>query len=227
MATESTNDWENPKIFQRNRLKPRAYWIPDTSLSLNGNWDFNYVSSPLLAPSPSHSEEQKDIAENAEVEWKPITVPGHWQLQGYGRPNYTNVIFPFPVNPPYVPSENPTGTYKRTFLVPSEWAESSQIRLRFDGVDSAYHVWVNGVEVGYAQGSRNPAEFDISAIVKRGEVNEVFVRVYQWSDGSYIEDQDQWWLSGVYLTLASICNSNLSRNIPRCYSDRIPFDRPD
>ncbi len=200
MATQSRNDWENPKIFQRNRLKPRAYWIPDTSLSLNGNWDFNYVSSPLLGPSPSHSDEKDYIAEDTEAGWKPIAVPGHWQLQGYGRPNYTNVIFPFPVNPPYVPSENPTGTYKRTFLVPSEWDEAAQIRLRFDGVDSAYHVWVNGVEVGYAQGSRNPAEFDISRIVKRGETNEVFVRVYQWSDGSYIEDQDQWWLSGMYPT---------------------------
>ncbi|KAL4778882.1 glycosyl hydrolases family 2, TIM barrel domain-containing protein [Aspergillus varians] len=192
MAGESTNDWENPNIFQRNRLKPRAYWIPNTSLLLNGNWDFNYVSSPLLAPSPA------DTFESSDVEWKPIAVPGHWQLQGYGRPNYTNVIFPFPVNPPYVSSENPTGTYRRTFHVPSEWDESSQLRLRFDGVDSAYHVWVNGVEVGYAQGSRNPAEFDISTIAKRGEANEVFVRVYQWSDGSYIEDQDQWWLSGIF-----------------------------
>ncbi|KAL2832621.1 glycosyl hydrolases family 2, TIM barrel domain-containing protein [Aspergillus cavernicola] len=191
MAGGSSNDWENPKIFQRNRLKPRAYWIPDTSLSLNGNWDFNYVPSPLLAPAP-------DAPSVSEAEWKPIAVPGHWQLQGYGRPHYTNVIFPFPSCPPYVPSENPTGTYRRTFYVPSEWDASSQLRLRFDGVDSAYHIWVNGVEVGYAQGSRNPAEFDISAIAKRGEANEVFVRVYQWSDASYIEDQDQWWLSGIF-----------------------------
>ncbi|KAL3481392.1 glycosyl hydrolases family 2, TIM barrel domain-containing protein [Aspergillus californicus] len=190
MADDSTNDWENPSIFQRNRLKPRAYWIPDSSLSLNGNWDFNYVASPLLAPAPDDDD--------AEVAWKPIAVPGHWQLQGYGRPHYTNVIFPFPSCPPYVPSENPTGTYKRTFYVPAQWDESAQVRLRFDGVDSAYHVWVNGVEVGYAQGSRNPAEFDISEVVKRGEANEVFLRVYQWCDGSYIEDQDQWWLSGIF-----------------------------
>ncbi|KAL3463530.1 glycosyl hydrolases family 2, TIM barrel domain-containing protein [Aspergillus heterothallicus] len=193
---QSAHDWENPAVFQRNRLKPRAYWIPETSLSLNGNWEFNYVSSPLLAPPPtSTSEEDSD---EGEVEWKPIVVPGHWQLQGYGRPHYTNVIFPFPSDPPHVPSENPTGTYKRTFYVPGSWDQSDQLRLRFDGVDSAYHVWVNGVEVGYAQGSRNPAEFDISGIVKRDEANEVFVRVYQWSDGSYIEDQDQWWLSGIF-----------------------------
>ncbi|KAL4914361.1 glycosyl hydrolases family 2, TIM barrel domain-containing protein [Aspergillus aurantiobrunneus] len=201
-----TNDWENPKTFQRNRLKPRAYWIPETSLLLNGNWDFHYVSSPLLAPSPAIPD-----AEGSAVEWKPIVVPGHWQLQGYGRPNYTNVIFPFPVNPPYVPSENPTGTYKRTFRVPSDWDESAQLRLRFDGVDSAYHVWVNGVEIGYAQGSRNPAEFDISEVVKRDKSNEVFVRVYQWSDGSYIEDQDQWWLSGIFRDVTLIAFPSVAR----------------
>ncbi|KAL4932488.1 putative beta-galactosidase [Aspergillus undulatus] len=207
----SSNDWENPAIFQRNRLKPRAYWIPETSLSLNGNWDFNYVSSPLLAPSPSTIAEDADLSEQAEAQWKPIAVPGHWQLQGYGRPNYTNVIFPFPVNPPFVPSENPTGTYKRSFHVPWAWDENAQIRLRFDGVDSAYHVWVNGVEVGYAQGSRNPAEFDISEIVTRGEANEVFVRVYQWSDGSYIEDQDQWWLSGIFRDVTLIAFPSIAR----------------
>ncbi|KAL4945750.1 hypothetical protein BDV06DRAFT_229948 [Aspergillus oleicola] len=210
MATSSPNDWENPAVFQHNRLKPRAYWIPDTSLSLNGNWDFNYVSSPLLAPSSSRTTDESTGSSN-EVEWKPIAVPGHWQLQGYGRPNYTNTIFPFPVNPPFVPSENPTGTYKRTFHIPSSWDSSSQLRLRFDGVDSAYHVWVNGVEVGYAQGSRNPAEFDISDIVVRGEENEVFVRVYQWSDGSYIEDQDQWWLSGIFRDVTLIAFPSTAR----------------
>ncbi|KAL4950218.1 glycosyl hydrolases family 2, TIM barrel domain-containing protein [Aspergillus filifer] len=209
MATSTPNDWENPAVFQRNRLKPRAYWIPDTSLSLNGNWDFNYVSSPTLAPSPSSIADETEPAND--VEWKPIAVPGHWQLQGYGRPNYTNTIFPFPVNPPFVPSENPTGTYKRTFYVPSRWDSNSQLRLRFDGVDSAYHVWVNGIEVGYAQGSRNPAEFDISEIVARGEQNEVFVRVYQWSDGSYIEDQDQWWLSGIFRDVTLIAFPSTAR----------------
>ncbi|KAL4980812.1 glycosyl hydrolases family 2, TIM barrel domain-containing protein [Aspergillus desertorum] len=214
--SRSPNDWENPGIFQRNRLKPRAYWIPETSLVLNGNWDFNYVSSPLLAPSPtrSHSgdvEDEDNDAEQEQVEWKPIPVPGHWQLHGYGKPNYTNVVFPFPVNPPYVPSENPTGTYKRTFYIPSTWDQDAQLRLRFDGVDSAYHVWVNGVQVGYAQGSRNPAEFDISDAVDRKGENEVFVRVYQWCDGSYIEDQDQWWLSGIFRDVTLIAFPAASR----------------
>ncbi|CEJ57103.1 hypothetical protein PMG11_05810 [Penicillium brasilianum] len=192
----SANDWENPHIFQRNKLPPRAFFLSDASLSLNGTWKFHYAPSPLLAPSID-SEEDRDPSFHTD-EWTSITVPGHWQLQGYGSPNYTNTIFPFPCDPPRVPSQNPTGTYCRSFTVPSDWDLSAQIRLRFDGVDSAYHVWVNGKEVGYAQGSRNPAEFDITNFIRNGEENNLVVRVYQWSDGSYIEDQDQWWLSGIF-----------------------------
>lgn len=203
----SGHDYENQKILARNRLKPRSYFIPDTSLSLNGRWAFHYAPTPLLAPEPAELEQHRqakrceqgcDKSSTWSEEWSSIDVPGHWQLQGYGHPHYTNVVFPFPVCPPYVPTENPTGTYRRTFHVPAEWDTKAQLRLRFDGVDSAYHLWVNGVQVGYAQGSRNPAEFDISAIAKRDEANELVVRVYQWSDASYIEDQDQWWLSGQY-----------------------------
>jgi beta-galactosidase len=119
-------------------------------------------------------------------------VIGNYKAMG----EYTNVIYPFSVFPPYVPTENETGTYRRSFHVPSDWDNSTQLRLRFDGVDSAFHVWVNGLPVGYSQGSRNPAEFDITASVNRCGSNDLFVRVYQWCDGSYIEDQDQWWLSG-------------------------------
>jgi beta-galactosidase len=136
--------------------------------------------------------------EEPESAWSQIEVPGHWQLQGYGSAQYTNVPYPFPVCPLFVPSENPTGTYRRKFAVPRTWDEHSQLRLRFDGVDSAFHIWINGAEIGYSQGSRNPAEFDITAVVKRDADNELFVRVYQWCDGSYIEDQDQWWLSGEF-----------------------------
>ncbi|KAJ5620232.1 hypothetical protein N7510_004216 [Penicillium lagena] len=186
------NDWENPQIFQRNRLPSRAYFIPKESMSLNGRWRFNFAPSPLLAPSPANDGDYEP------TEWTSITVPGHWQLQGYGSPNYTNTIFPFPVDPPFVTSQNPTGTYHRSFTVPPDWDPSSQLRLRFDGVDSAYNLWVNGNEVGYAQGSRNPAEFDVSKFVSRTASNDLVVRVYQWSDGSYIEDQDQWWLSGIF-----------------------------
>ncbi|GIJ99648.1 hypothetical protein Aspvir_003649 [Aspergillus viridinutans] len=212
MTLSAVPDYENQHIFQRNRLKPRAYFLPETSISLNGRWDFNYAASPVSAPEPSWSKGTKNAASeprrdlnqsssdgaDSETTWAPITVPGHWQLQGYGRPHYTNVIYPFPVCPPFVPTDNPTGTYHRTFHVPADWDASAQLRLRFDGVDSAYHVWVNGVQIGYAQGSRNPAEFDVSQIVDPDGANELFVRVYQWSDGSYIEDQDQWWLSGIF-----------------------------
>lgn len=185
---ENKPDYCNEAVFRRNCLPARSYHIPETSLLLNGSWDFHYASTPLEAPEP---EAVKDTT------WTKQNVPGHWQLQGYGKPWYTNTQFPIPVCPPYVPTEDPTGTYKRTFHVPSTWDGTDELRLRFDGVDSAYHFWVNGVLVGYAQGARNPHEFDVSEHVDRNGPNELLVRVYQWSDGTYIEDQDQWWLSGM------------------------------
>ena len=118
--------------------------------------------------------------------------PGHWQLQGYGHPQYTNISYPFPTNPPFVPSENPTGLYETDFSVPDRWRNDVLYRLRLEGVDSAYHLWVNGKQVGYNQGSRNAAEFDISNVIRKDEINTLKVKVYQWSDGSYIEDQDMW-----------------------------------
>ncbi|KAG5949934.1 hypothetical protein E4U53_005633 [Claviceps sorghi] len=185
----SRPDYCNEAVFRRNCLPTRSYHIPETSLLLNGRWDFHLASSPIEAPEPEEL--------NA-VSWDKLTVPGHWQLQGHGRPWYTNVQYPIPVCPPHVPTENPTGTYRHFFRVPLTWPANSQLRLRFDGVDSAYHVWVNKILVGYAQGSRNPAEFDVTDHVGRDGLNEVVVRVYQWSDGTYIEDQDQWWLSGIF-----------------------------
>lgn len=129
-------------------------------------------------------------------DWASIQVPGHWQLQGFGAPHYTNVVYPFPVDPPRVPTENPTGCYRHEFTVPADW-DGMRWVLRFDGVDSAYKVWVNGKEVGYSQGSRLPAEFDITSVAKVG-VNVVAVQVMQWSDGTYMEDQDMWWMSGIF-----------------------------
>jgi beta-galactosidase len=192
-------DYSNHKVFQKNRLPTRSYFLPETALLLNGTWKFNYESTPLEAPGPQEFgvNAAEDLGPTLkDYSWTDIVVPGHWQLQGHGRPQYTNVIYPFPVCPPFVPTENPTGTYKRTFDIPSNWDQDSQLRLRFDGVDSAFHLWVNGTFVGYSQGSRNPAEFDVTDFVSRSKTNEVVVRVYQWCDGSYIEDQDQWWLSG-------------------------------
>ncbi|KIW62591.1 hypothetical protein PV04_10752 [Phialophora macrospora] len=197
--TQSSPEWCNQKIFQKNRLPPRSYFIPDTSICLNGKWMFAYSSSPQEAPDGRViSTRPATEPETTHDTWAVIDVPGHWQLQGYGRPHYTNIVYPFPVCPPYVPTENPTGTYHRSFRVPSAWDESSQIRLRFDGVDSAFYLWVNGTQIGYSQGSRNPAEFDVTKLVLRDKPNYVVVQVLQWCSGSYIEDQDQWWLSGIF-----------------------------
>ncbi|KAH0538938.1 hypothetical protein FGG08_004529 [Glutinoglossum americanum] len=196
MESKTTQpDYANERVFQRNRLPPRAYFLPKHNLSLNGRWRFHYAPTPLHA-APTSSDPSA---------WPTtIEVPGHWQLQGFGHPHYTNYQFPFPSDPPFPPSQNPTGTYETEFSIPSGWDSDGRkemnYRLRFEGVDSAFHLFVNGVEVGYSQGSRNPAEFDVTDLVAIGEgaANRVRVRVYQWSDGSYIEDQDQWWLSGIF-----------------------------
>lgn len=126
-------------------------------------------------------------------------MPGMWQLQGHGKgPQYTNVQYPIPVDPPNVSfTENETGSYIKKFKIPQE-LKHEQIRLRFEGVDAAFHVWLNGKEVGYSQGSRNPDEFDITSEVDLDRDNVLAVRVYQFCDGTYIEDQDQWWLSGIF-----------------------------
>ncbi|KAE9411499.1 intracellular beta-galactosidase BgaD [Gymnopus androsaceus JB14] len=201
-------DWCNLKVLQRSRLPHRAsffsyrneedaltydYETLSTSKSLNGTWKFNLVDNPLNAPEGFESPKFDTSA------WADITIPGMWQLQGWPRPQYTNTVFPFPVDPPNLLYQgNHTGSYVRKFSVPSEWKGSS-MRLRFEGVDSAFHVFCNGTPVGYSQGSRNPSEFDITSLVRfDNSDNTVAVRVYQFCDGSYIEDQDQWWLSGIF-----------------------------
>ena len=130
-------------------------------------------------------------------------MPSHWVLTGdgaYGKPIYTNVIYPFPIDPPHVPDENPTGEYRRRFDRP-DWAGSGEagprVLLRFDGVESVYRVWLNGTEVGVGKGSRLVQEFDVTELLVDGE-NVLVVRVHQWSSMSYIEDQDQWWLPGIF-----------------------------
>lgn len=196
-------DWEHPQLLHRSRLPARARFTayPDETtaraggsspweLSLDGLWRFHYALSPLEAP--------QDFAEAAldDSGWDLLPVPGHWQLHGYGRPQYTNVVYPFVIDPPRVPSENPTGSYRVRFDVPAAWAGRRQI-LRFDGVDSAFEVYLNGGYVGFSKGSRMVAEFDVTAHIRPGE-NLLAVRVYQWNDGSYLEDQDMWWLSGIF-----------------------------
>lgn len=197
----SIPDWNNLQILHRNTLPPRAHFFPYGSEadaltfdlgkslrhSLNGIWKFHFAQSPYEAPEWVYAET---------ASWNDIQVPGMWQLQGYGRPHYTNVNYPFPVDPPNVPIMNETGSYYRSFEIPSEW-QGLQIRLRFEGVDSAFHVWINGSMTGYSQGSRNASEFDITGQIHE-RVNSIAVRVYKYCDGSYLEDQDQWWLSGIF-----------------------------
>jgi beta-galactosidase/evolved beta-galactosidase subunit alpha len=200
------NDWENPGLPHRGRLPARAALIPyadhasalsgDASQSiwrrsLNGLWKFAYSESPQEAPE-DYFQPDFDVSD-----WDDIPVPSCWQMQGYGYPHYTNVVYPIPVDPPYVPSENPTGSYRTDLFIPESWA-GRRIILRFEGVDSAFHVWVNGSLIGFSKGSRLPAEFDITDHVLAGGSVALAVRVYKWSDGTYLEDQDMWWLSGIF-----------------------------
>ncbi|MER6683605.1 glycoside hydrolase family 2 TIM barrel-domain containing protein [Streptomyces olivaceoviridis] len=176
-------------------LRPARSWLHSDapSQSLNGPWRFRL--------SPTASEAEDFAAEGFDDRgWDSIPVPSHWVLQGdgaYGRPLYTNIRYPFPLDPPHVPDENPTGDYRRHFDLPADWSDAERVVLRFDGVESLFRVWVNGVEIGSAGGSRLAHEFDVTSAVRTGG-NVVAVRVHQWSAVSYLEDQDQWWLPGIF-----------------------------
>lgn len=206
-------DFNNLSVIHLNTLPPRSHFFLYTSEKdaleasqthdvtksksqlLSGTWKFLHTDGPFQGPVADFFREDFDISG-----WPDIHVPGMWQLQGFGKgPQYTNVPYPFPCTPPDVPlDENECGRYVRTFTVGPE-ADDHRIRLRFEGVDSAFHIWVNGHAVGYSQGSRNPSEFDITDLVRTaGDTNTLAVQVYQRCNGSYIEDQDQWWLSGIF-----------------------------
>jgi beta-galactosidase/beta-glucuronidase len=199
------HDWENPRVLQRNRQQAHAAWTPyhdmKSALSgergssarfrlLNGDWSFYYAPTPAEMPDAFQDEEYNDWT------WDTIPVPSNWQMHGYGQPLYTNVAYPFPVDPPNVPYENPVGLYRRSFQIPEGWVEQ-QVFLTFEGVDSAFYVWVNGQQVGYSQGAHLPAEFNITNSLRPGQ-NLLAVQVFQYSDGSYLEDQDMWRLSGIF-----------------------------
>ena len=166
-------------------------------LSLNGDWKFRWSPGAAGLGDTAANPDFDDAA------WDTIPVPSHWVLPGtsakaadgrYGRPIYTNIRYPFPIDPPHVPDENPTGDHRRTFELP-DWS-ADRILLRFDGVESVYRVWLNGVEIGVGKGSRLVQEFDITGVARPGQ-NVILVRVHQWSSMSYLEDQDQWWLPGI------------------------------
>ena len=191
MARKKVKRWEDHRITGIGRREARTAFYKDSQkkISLNGEWDFKYVDAPELSPE---GFEQSGACEG----WDKIDVPSVWQLRGYDKMHYTDVLYPFPINPPHVPDENPTGIYKKTVVLDEQWMEKDTV-LKFHGVDSAFDVWVNGNHVGFGKVSRLPSEFDITGFVKTGE-NDITVRVYKWSDGTYLEDQDMWWLSGIY-----------------------------
>ena len=214
---DSHHDWEDNHVLQINREPARAYFIPygerqgDRMLSLNGEWQFRWTKTP--------GERIKDFyrTDYDASGWKTLAVPANWEVNGYGTPIYISAGYPFKIDPPYVMKEpkkgwttyeerNPTGQYRRTFTVPDSWTAtvpdgfpsgSGQTFLRFEGVMSAFYVWVNGQQVGYSQGSMEPSEFNITPYIKKGE-NQIAVEVYKYSDGSYLEDQDFWRFGGIH-----------------------------
>ncbi|GLY04452.1 glycoside hydrolase family 2 TIM barrel-domain containing protein [Actinoplanes sp. NBRC 101535] len=173
-------------------LPPRADMSSDAPvLTLDGTWRFHLAPSIAEAPDGFHATDYDDSG------WTDLPVPSNWPMHGHGKPAYTNVVYPFPIDPPNVPTENPTGDHRVTFTVPADWSGQRAV-IRFDGVDSCGVVWLNGVQLGVTYGSRLPAEFDITAALRPGAENVLAVRVHQWSSGSYLEDQDMWWLPGIF-----------------------------
>ncbi len=238
-------DWANQHVLHRNRGDAHATLIPfpdepsarkgEPGLSpwarlLSGTWQFHYAESPADAPE---GFEKQDFDASG---WDRLPVPSNWQMHGYGKPVYSNVRYPFPVDPPHVPDANPTGCYRRTFTLPAEWTregeapaeprgrgnasgsagaspsrrttEGMQVFLHFGGVNSAFHVWLNGEPVGYSQGAHLPSEFNVTSLVRPGG-NTLAVRVYQWSDGAYLEDQDFWRLSGIFRDVWLLATPNV------------------
>jgi beta-galactosidase len=172
------------------RCEPRATLDSDaTILRLTGAWRFRLlpradVEEGFAAP---------DFDDSA---WVDLPVPSNWPMHGHGRPAYTNDRYPFPLDPPRVPTQNPTGDHRREFTLPAQWPSGAAV-LRFDGVDSCFKVWLNGRELGHGKGSRLPTEFEVGDVLRPGR-NVLAVRVHQWSSGSYLEDQDMWWLPGIF-----------------------------
>ena len=196
--------WENPAVFEIGKIETHATFTPFKSeknaLSfspqksenikmLNGKWKFHWAKNPAERPKDFYK------SDFSIANWDEITVPANWELCGYDAPIYTDVEYPFPPNPPYIPHDyNPVGSYKKSFTIPKKWKEKDII-LHFGGIRSAFYVWVNGEFIGYSQDSKSPSEFLITQYLKKGE-NTISVEVYRYSDGSYLEGQDYWKMSG-------------------------------
>jgi len=199
------NEWENPGIVDRNKELPRATFVifdkstdaingsPEASgyyKSLNGQWKFNIVKKTSEKPDGFYAADFNDSS------WKDITVPSNWEMQGHDIPIYTNIVYPFPKNPPFIGGDyNPVGSYRKTFTVPDNWAGNNVI-LHFGSISGYARVFINGKEIGMTKASKTPAEFDVTKYLKKGN-NLLAVQVIRFHDGSYLEDQDFWRLSGI------------------------------
>lgn len=193
--------WENHKIDGINRMEPRTHFnsiapspgeedVPHCYQSLNGKWSFLFLEAPEYSPADFYKTEYDNST------WDTIDVPSNWQMKGYGNMHYSDLWYNFPIIPPYVPTDNPTGIYRRSFVM-ADMNQNYQYILAFQGVDSAFEVYLNDHFVGYSKAARIQSEFDLSDYLTIGE-NLLTVRVFQWSDGTYLEDQDMWWLSGIF-----------------------------
>ncbi|MDI1256192.1 MAG: glycoside hydrolase family 2 TIM barrel-domain containing protein [Flavobacterium sp.] len=199
------NEWENPSVFERNKEQGRTGFIiyndanaaraekieaSPYCLNLNGQWKFNLVRKPSERPMDFFDPNLDDGS------WKDIPVPSNWEMHGFDIPIYTNVVYPFPKNPPFIDGDyNPVGSYRKTFVIPESWNDKEVI-LHFGSITGYARIFVNGHEVGMTKASKTPAEFDITALLKKGQ-NLLAVQVFRWHDGSYLEDQDFWRLSGI------------------------------
>lgn len=205
-------DWENPQVLQLNREPARAAFMPyqqragDRQLSLDGLWKFRWSATPDGRVADFYRTDYDDHA------WATLAVPANWEVNGYGTPIYVSAGYPFKIDPPRVTTappadwttfveRNPTGQYRRTFTVPTAWVSAEegngQTFLRFEGVQSAFYVWVNGQRVGYSQDAMSPSEFNVTPYLRPGD-NQLAVEVYKYCDGSYLEDQDFWRFAGIH-----------------------------
>lgn len=206
--SQSANDWENHHVLHINREPARAAFIPfterkgDCSMSLDGTWKFRWTPVPDERVMDFYQTDFDD------KDWTHFPVPANWEVNGYGTPIYVSAGYPFKIDPPRVMGEpktdyttykerNPVGQYRRTFVLPVGWEAQGQTFLRFEGVMSAFYVWINGERVGYSQGSMEPSEFNITKYLQTGE-NQIALEVYRYSDGSYLEDQDFWRFGGIH-----------------------------
>lgn len=222
-------DWETPLTTQINKVRAhsplngyktlvdaRQKQNPQRQL-LNGQWEFKLFNKPEEVDSSFLNAQTSD-------NWQKTPVPSNWQLQGFDKPIYCNLKYPFAVNPPFVPSDNPTGCYRTEFEV-TQAQLTQRNHIVFDGVNSAFHLWCNGQWVGYSQDSRLPSEFDLQPFLLVGK-NRIAVMVIRWSDGSYLEDQDMWWLSGIFRDVTLLTKPQeqirdvfITPSLDACYRD--------